>query len=115
MTETTSETFLRKFCANSEQVSHEEIESGGALVLLKLEGFSHFYLDEPFDAYYVCLDHGDMKCGPEWFSTDELDQAEAAFQFRRANNPSKPYRGAIAFDIGAAVPKASTTAAAPAI
>lgn len=115
MTDYTSKSFLGQFglsCDNCQQVDRAEIESRGALVLLKLEGFRHLYVDEPFDAYYLCVNHGDMNFGIEWFGIDELAEAEKAFKFRLANNPTKAYRGTIAHDIGTAVQKLAHSAAA---
>ncbi|MCV9964875.1 hypothetical protein OIU34_23565 [Pararhizobium sp. BT-229] len=118
MTDYTSKAFLQQFgltCDSCHQVAASEIASGGALVLLKVEGFWHLYVDDPFDAYVLFVNHGDMNYGTEWFGTEETAEAEDAFKSRLGNNPNRAFRGTIAHDIGAAANASARPSTAPAI
>lgn len=104
------EAFLRQSgftCDGYSLVDIETLESGGSLVLLKLEGFIHLYVDEPFDAYVLFSSSGGMNYGTEWFSTDEASEAQAAFRSRLEGNPNRVHRGTSAHVIGSAAKPAS--------
>lgn len=118
MTDFTSKAFLRQSgftCDGSEVAAATELASGGSLVLLKLEGFCHLYVDEPFDAYALFVSSAGMKYGTEWFSVDETSEAHEAFKSRLEGNPNRPHRGTIAHEIGSAAKAAARPSGDPGI
>jgi hypothetical protein len=106
----TSEDLVGRFylhCGSSELRDSVDMDAKGVLAFLKLEGVTHLYLDEPFDAYFVgvhtatTINGGEwLNLGGEWFSTDELEAAQEAFDIRKANIPARAHRGTSACDIG---------------
>lgn len=99
----TSEELVKRFyvtCDVGEIVEATEIGSRDVLALMRFQGVLHLYLDEPFDAYFIGTHGRDTNSGSEWFAIDELEEAKEAFNFRKANNPFRAYRGTTAQEIG---------------
>lgn len=118
MIDYTSKAFLLRSgfrCDRCDQVSAADLASGGSLVLLRLDGFSHLYVDEPFDAHVLFASGRDINFGVEWFAVDELNEAEDAFKARLEKNPYKAHRGTVAHEIGSAVKTSSEPYAVPSI